>query len=250
MKYALSSEALLRSSEKSAGWRAKEGGFIFMRLLLIEDEVRIAQPLKKALEENGYAVDWSETGSEGFSLAKINKYDCLVLDLNLPDMDGLDIAKNLRKEKILTPIIMLTARAMQQNVYEGFESGSDDYLTKPFSFKELLYRIKSLIKRNSLNKESFLKYQNITLNPEGSTIIRDKREIKLNNKEFGIFEYLLRNKGRVISQEELLEHVWDQEIDIFTQTVRTNIKTLRKKIDPDKNIIKTINGRGYTINDE
>jgi len=218
-----------------------------MRLLIIEDETNIAEPLKKALEKRKFAVDLAFTGKEGYEKARINKYDCLILDLNLPGMDGLDVAKKLRVEHNDVPILMLTARTLRSNSNDGFEAGTDDYLTKPFDFKELLYRIQALIKRSTHVLDPLISAGDITLDTRGLKAKKSGRDVQLNAKEYGILEYLLRNKGKVVSQEELLEHVWNQEVDSFTQTVRTNIKTLRKKVDPEKNIIKTFKGKGYVI---
>ncbi|HEC65678.1 MAG TPA: response regulator transcription factor [bacterium] len=218
-----------------------------MRLLIVEDEKRIALPLKKALEKKGYAVDYAEDGKKGLSLAQINEYDCLILDLNLPEIDGIEIAKKLRSEDNDVPILMLTARSQQVDKLEGLGVGADDYLTKPFHFEELLLRIKALIKRNSRIKNERLKIKNLELDIAGKGVRVGDRSVDLNLKEFGILEYLLRNKGKIVSQEELLEHVWDREVDTFTQTVKTNIKTLRKKIDPEKKIIRTVRGAGYII---
>lgn len=220
-----------------------------MRLLIIEDENAIAEPLQMALTKRGFAVDLAFDGKEGYEKAVINTYDCLVLDLNLPEMDGITLARKLREEKNLVPILMLTARTAMGNIHEGFESGTDDYLTKPFDFKELLYRIQALIKRSTPVKEELLSYKDLLLDPRGLKVTKNGEDIKLNAKELGILEYLLRNRGKVVSQEELLEHVWNEDMDEFTQTVRTNIKTLRKKIDPDKTIIKTFKGKGYVIED-
>lgn len=218
-----------------------------MRLLLIEDEDEIATPLTKALIKKGFAVDREANGQDGYNEARLNGYDCIILDLNLPDMDGIDIAKNLRKENYTTPILMLTARSAHGSLLTGFEAGTDDYLPKPFDFKELLFRINALIKRNSYNRVEIIKFGDIEFDVKGSKVLKKGKPVTLNNKELGVLEYLARNKGRVVSQEEILEHVWDREIDTFTQTVRTNIKTLRKKLDPDKKIIKTIKGKGYVI---
>lgn len=218
-----------------------------MRILIIEDEVELSTPLKKALEKRGYSVDVEDKGDTGLKLALIESYDCIILDLNLPNLDGLEVSKNLRDKNINTPILMLTARTLLDNKVDGFNNGADDYLTKPFEFKELLLRIEALIRRSSLNKSSTLNTDNIKLDTlTGKVIIGDK-EVSLNSKEYGILYYLLRNKGKFVTTEELLEHVWNREIDIFTQTVKTNIKTLRKKIDPDKMIIKTVKSRGYII---
>ena len=220
-----------------------------MRLLLIEDEKKIGLPLKKALERHLYAVDYFTDGKNGYDEACINNYDCIILDLNLPGMDGMQVAKTLRDDGVETPILMLTARTEQEDIIEGFENGADDYLRKPFHFQELLYRINSLIKRNSLQKSEILSVGKIEISTGIKKVHLSGKEIKLNAKEYGILEYLLRNKNRVISQEELLEHVWNRDIDSFTQTIRTNIKTLRQKIDPQKNMIKTIKGSGYIIDE-
>ena len=218
-----------------------------MRLLIVEDEQKIVLPLKKALERYKYAVDYSLDGIDGYEKAKLNEYDCIILDINLPKMNGLEITQNLREKNVLTPILLLTARTEQEDVILGFENGADDYLRKPFHFKELLLRINSLIKRNNINKSELLVVKNIIIDTKLKKVLKNSIEIKLNAKEYGILEYLLRNRERVVSQEELLEHIWDREIDCFTQTVRTNIKTLRQKIDSDKKIIQTIKGSGYAI---
>ncbi len=218
-----------------------------MRLLIVEDETEISEVLAKALGKHNFAVDLAETGTDGLQKALDNTYDCIILDLNLPGIDGLEVASTLRKKGNNVPILMLTARTNQTNVNAGFETGADDYLKKPFDFKELLYRIEALIKRTNSNPEEVLSVSNLELNPKTLKITRSGKAVQLNAKEYGILEYLMRNKGKVVSQEELLEHVWNEEIDMFTQTVRTNIKTLRKKVDPTKSIIKTFKGKGYVI---
>lgn len=218
-----------------------------MKILIIEDEPNIAAPIQRILERRAYAVDYVEDGRSGYEMAKINEYDCILLDLNLPEMDGLEVARMLRKDKISTPILMLTARNTQQDKWEGFESGTDDYLTKPFDIKELLLRIKALVRRNSKNEGTTLSVGDLTLDLDSLLVTKGSEEITLNNKEFGILEYLLRNKGKVVSTEELLEHVWNSDVDSFTQAIRTHIKTLRQKIDPKKQIILTKRGVGYVI---
>jgi DNA-binding response OmpR family regulator len=218
-----------------------------MKLLIIEDEKDIALPLKFSLEAKGFMVDFADNGRDGLEKAQINGYDCILLDLNLPELDGIELAKGLREGSNTTPIIMLTARSQTYDKLRGFETGADDYVTKPFNLNELIARINALIKRNSINKTESLKHKSLELYPEKNVVKIGKREIDLSSKETGILEYLLRNKGKIVSTEELLEHVWDSEIDLFTDTVKTHIKTLRKKIDPNKRIIETVRGKGYLI---
>ena len=222
-----------------------------MRLLIIEDEPDLALPMQKVLQREGFAVDYADDGEKGLNLAKLNDYDCLLLDLNLPKIDGIELAKQLRARQNNVPIIMVTARSQIYNKLEGFAHGADDYVVKPFDMVELIARIKVVIKRNSANKLLVLKFSNCELIPEqnlvkkylGQKVLR----IDLTTKETGVLEYLLRNKGRLVSTEAILEHVWDQEVDLFTDTVKTHIKTLRQKIDPQKKIIQNIRNKGYRI---
>lgn len=222
-----------------------------MRLLIVEDEADLARPLAKSLEKEGYAVDWVEDGKNGLIQARVNDYDCILLDLNLPEMDGLEVATRLREARKLTPIIMLTARSQVFNKLEGFESGADDYVTKPFDLRELMARVRAVVKRKSPNQEEKLSFGQYELVPEQNMVIRDEgpknREIELSNKETALLEYLIRNRGQIVSTEDILEHVWDAEIDLFTDTVKTHIKTLRKKIDQGKKLIKTVRGKGYMV---
>lgn len=218
-----------------------------MRILIIEDEVELAKPVRRFLQRNAFAVDYAEDGKAGLDLALANSYDCILLDLNLPVLDGLEVASKLRKNHVQTPILMLTARTRQDQIWEGFENGTDDYMTKPFDLKELLLRVQALIRRSSRNQEAVLQAGTVELDPQTRSVRVSGELVELNSKEYGILEYLLRNKNKLVSTEELLEHVWDREIDMFTQTVRTNMKTLRRKIDPDKTFIKNIRGQGYVI---
>ncbi len=218
-----------------------------MRILIIEDEVELAKPVRRFLQRNAFAVDYAPDGKAGLDLALANNYDCILLDLNLPKLDGLEVASKLRHNHNQTPILMLTARTRQDQIWEGFENGTDDYMTKPFDLKELLLRVQALIRRSSRNQEAVLQAGAVELDPQTRSVRVSGELVELNSKEYGILEYLLRNKNKLVSTEELLEHVWDREIDMFTQTVRTNMKTLRRKIDPDKTFIKNIRGQGYVI---
>ncbi|MDD3648436.1 MAG: response regulator transcription factor [Candidatus Dojkabacteria bacterium] len=224
-----------------------------MKILIVEDEKDIADPLKRSLGKQSFAVDVAYDGKAALEFIRKNGYDCILLDLNLPEVDGIKVSQIIRQEKNTTPVIMLTARSQIYDKLKGFDAGADDYVTKPFDLSELIARINTVIKRNSLNKLNSLKFDKFELFPDKNMIVRSikgksSEEIELSNKETGVLEYLLRNKGKIISTEELLEHVWDSEIDLFTDTLKTHIKTLRKKIDPDKKIITTIRGKGYCIN--
>lgn len=223
-----------------------------MRIAIIEDEIAIAEAVQTYLEMNNFVVDIFTDGAEGEQGLEINEYDCLVLDLNLPGKDGLSIAQDLREQGSKLPIIMLTAKTRHEDKITGFSNGTDDYLTKPFQMEELLWRIKALIKRASKENNAEIVLGDLVLNSDSQSVTQRQQnskeeQISLNRKEFGILEYLARNRGRIISQEELIEHVWGDTIDMFTQTVKTNVKTLRQKIDPDKKLIQTVRGAGYVI---
>jgi DNA-binding response OmpR family regulator len=219
-----------------------------MKILMVEDEDSLRRPVKRYLQRKNFIVDEARDGKEAIEMVHINDYDCILLDLNLPEIDGLSVSKQLRKDGYNIPTIMVTARSQVYDKLEGFDNGADDYITKPFNLSELVARIRAVIKRSSLNKETKLEFGTYLVYPE-KNIVKDKeKDIFLSNKEMGILEYLLRNKGKIISAEELIEHVWYEDLDEFSQTVKTHIKTLRKKIDPKKKLITTIRGKGYLIN--
>lgn len=220
-----------------------------MRLLIVEDEQALVKPVKKFLEKKGFAVDAVDNGKDAIEYADETQYDCILLDLNLPEIDGITVAKTLRKEGLITPIIMVTARSQIYNKLEGFDNGADDYVTKPFDLNELTARINAVIKRSSKNSEEILTFGEYEVHIESNKVIDTQKgkEIILSNKETGILEYLLRNKGTIVSSEEILEHVWDREVDMFTDTIKTHVKTLRQKVDPHKKYIKTVRGKGYIL---
>jgi DNA-binding response OmpR family regulator len=218
-----------------------------MKILLIEDEPTLRKLEKNFLEKKGFVINDVPNGIEGLSLLELNEYDCILLDLNLPEKDGLTISKEIRELGKDTPIIMVTARSQIYDKLEGFDSGADDYITKPFDMKELVARINAVIKRSSINQEEKLIIEDMEIFPDKNIVKKNDVEIDLSNKEMGLLEYLVRNRGVIISSEEILEHVWDSNIDMFTDTVKTHIKTLRQKIDPGKKYIKTIRGKGYVI---
>lgn len=215
-----------------------------MKLLLVEDENDLRKITKRYLEKNGYVVDEAENGKVALESFTLVNYDIVILDLNLPIIDGIEVAKKIRQDSTV-PILMLTARSQIYNKLEGFESGADDYLTKPFDMKELLARIGVLLKRSRQNTLAELKYLDYDLLPRSNILKRGREVIELSNKEMGILEYLVLHKDIAVSAEELLEHVWDSEVDMLTETVKTHVKTLRKKVDPEKKHIQNIRGKGY-----
>jgi DNA-binding response OmpR family regulator len=216
-----------------------------MKILIVEDQNELRELVKNFLEDYGYVVDEAEDGEEGYSKINMNSYDCLILDLNLPKLDGMEIAKKVRKEGKSVPIIMLTARSEIYDKIEGFDNGADDYITKPFDMKELLARVEAVLRRTQKGQTLVLKFGDYEVLPKENLLKKEGEEIQLTNKEMGILEYLLHKRGEIVSAEELLEHVWDSEVDMFSDTVKTHIKTLRKKLDPKKKYIQTVRGKGY-----
>lgn len=222
-----------------------------MRILVVEDQHRIANTIKKGLEQEKYAVDVRYDGTEGFDLASTEEYDLIILDLMLAGKDGLSICKDLRKNNIHTPVIMLTAKSQIQDKVTGLDSGADDYLTKPFSFEELLARIRALTRRPTKTIKPVLKVSNLTLDPKTYIVKRDSKIIKLSSKEFSLLEYLMRNSGKILNKEQIISHVWNYDCDILPNTVEVYIRNLRNKIDRPFNdeLIHTVRGFGYRIGD-
>ncbi|AFH47864.1 OmpR family response regulator [Ignavibacterium album JCM 16511] len=223
-----------------------------MRILVVEDEKKVASFIKKGLEEEYYSVDVAFDGKEGLKLALSEEYDLIILDLMLPFKDGLTILKELREEKIFTPVLILTARDTIQDKVTGLDSGADDYLAKPFSFEELLARIRALLRRNSVDKNNILKAGDLKLDTQTHKAYRNDIEIQLTAKEYAILEYLMRNKNRVISRTKLSEHIYEFHFDPETNVIDVYINKLRNKIDKgfDKQIIHTVRGVGYLIKDD
>ena len=223
-----------------------------MRILIVEDEHKIANSIKKGLEQESYAVDVAYDGESGFDLAATEDYDVIILDLMLPKMDGIEICRRLREEEnVHTPILILTAKDQLSDKVEGLNAGADDYLVKPFAFAELLARIKVLTRRPRQTLENVLSYQDLTLNTLTFEVKRAGRPIKLSKKEFALLEYLLRHQGKVLTKDQIINHVWDYDADVLPNTVEVYIGYLRNKIDkPFKNkppLIHTIRGFGYKI---
>lgn len=220
-----------------------------MRILIVEDEHRIAEAIKQGLELEGMAVDVVHDGEEGYDLAGGEEYDVIVLDLMLPKMNGLEVCKSLRDEGIHTPVLILTARGEVDDKVEGLNVGADDYLTKPFAFVELLARIKALSRRPKENLGIKLSVGDLVLDTTALKVDMGGVSLELTKKEFALLEYLMRHQGRIVSKEQIINHVWNYEADVLPNTVEVNVGNLRKKLkEKDGNeIIKTVRGFGYKI---
>jgi len=207
--------------------------------------------LKKGLEEEFYTVDVAEDGADGFAMATSKEYDCIILDVMLPEMSGIEICKKLRSSNVKTPILMLTALDSVGSKVEGLESGADDYLTKPFAFSELLARIRALLRR-APDSLSELILNDLRMDLLSRRVFRGDQEIILTQKGFAILEYFLRNKGRVLSRTQIIENIWGYNFDPNTNVVDVHIKFLREKIDKgfDKKLIHTVRGSGYVLKAE
>lgn len=221
-----------------------------MRILLIEDEQEVAQSIKERLRQR-YIIDAAYNGRTGTHLAQVCDYDLILLDLRLPDMDGLDVCRNIRAEKVHTPILVLTGEANIRDKVANLDAGADDYLTKPFDFNELLARIRALLRRSNELRSEQLVAGDLKLDIIRRTVTRNDAPIFLRRKEFDLLEYLVRNKGKVVSRDRILEHVWDDTFDSFTNVVDVHIKYLRDRIDKpfSKPLIKTIHGVGYKVDE-
>jgi len=220
-----------------------------MRILVVEDDPRIAGFIKKGLTEEQYAVDVCYEGQDGAFWAAANEYDVIILDIMLPKKDGISVCKELRSQGMTTPILMLTAKDTVADKIRGLDAGADDYLAKPFSFGELLARIRALLRRSQHYKTQTLQIADLELDPVAHKVARAGKEIILTGKEYALLEYLLRNQGRVMTETNIVEHVWDMNYEPGTNVVNVYIHHLRSKIDKDfeTKLIHTIRGVGYVM---
>lgn len=222
-----------------------------MRILVIEDEHRIAHALKKGLEQETYAVDIAYNGKNGYDLAMSEEYDVILLDVMIPEMDGMTLLTNLRANGKHTPILMLTAKSQIEDKIRGLDSGADDYLTKPFAFEELLARVRALIRRPQKSQGSTLVVSDVSLDTHTKMVTRGATPIALSQKEYALLEYLLRHPKHVVTKDQIIAHVWNYDADVLQNTVEVTIKNLRTKLEkpfPKKeSIIKTVRGFGYTL---
>jgi len=220
-----------------------------MKILIIDDETPLVNFLKKGLESKLFVVEIASDGERGAFLGRAGNYDLIILDYVLPKLSGPEVLREIRQEKQHTPVIMLTVKSELVDKQEMFNLGADDYLTKPFLFDELLLHIQAILRRPNKIEEKIIKIDNLTLNNHSQSVKRGGREICLTRREFCLLEYLLQQRGKIVSRTQLLEHVWDFNADPFSNSVETHIASLRRKLNVNKNrnLIHTFNGRGYKI---
>ena len=220
-----------------------------MRILIIEDEKKVAGFLKNGLKEEGYAVDDAFDGQAGFDLAVENEYDIIILDLMLPGLDGITLCKKLREQGNHTPILMLTAREAVKDRVIGLDAGADDYMTKPFAFEELLARVRVILRKRPVTQELKLEIGDLVLDLITHKVRRGGDEIELTTKEYALLEFLMRNAGTIVTRTMISEHVWDINFETFTNVIDVYINYLRNKIDRDhdEKLIHTVRGRGYVL---
>ncbi|MFO7811395.1 MAG: response regulator transcription factor [Pelovirga sp.] len=220
-----------------------------MRILVVEDEKKVAGFIKRGLEEEGFSVDLAEDGEKGMFLATTGDYDLILMDVMLPKMDGLSAIQSLREKNISTPILCLTAKDNVEDIVAGLDSGSDDYLTKPFAFAELISRVKALIRRNARDRGAELLFADLRIDPVSHKVWRNDKEIDLTSKEYALLEYFMRNPNQALTRTMIAEQVWDYTFDTFTNIIDVYVNYLRKKIDRgfDTKLIHTVRGVGYVL---
>ena len=220
-----------------------------MRVLVIEDEKQLLKIIGERLKEEGYATDLVRDGIEGLHFAESLDYDCIILDIMLPSMDGFSVLRKLRARKINTPILILTAKDTIKDKVSGLDLGADDYITKPFSFEELIARVRAMLRRKSGEKETVLFISDLTLDLITREVSRGNHLIELTSKEFAILEYFLRNKGKVLTKSQIANHVWNYEFEYKSNIVEVYVRYLRKKLEDnfENKLIHTVSGVGYVI---
>jgi len=220
-----------------------------MRILLAEDEPRVAGFIAKGLREQAYAVDVAPNGEEAFYLASVNQYDLLILDVMLPIEDGFTVCRKLRGNGLRIPILILTARDSVDDRVTGLDCGADDYLTKPFDFKELLARLRALARRTAEVRPALLRAADLTLNTANHAVSRAGKAVSLTAKEYALLEFLVLNQNRIVNREQIAQHVWDESFDPFSNLIDVYIRRLRTKIDAnfEPALIHTRRGEGYML---
>jgi len=220
-----------------------------MRILVVEDEHRLAAVLKQGLLEQGYAVDVAHDGEVGLGLAELEPYDLLVLDVMLPGLDGLALCRRLRAKGRHMPVLLLTARDAVDDRVTGLDSGADDYLTKPFAFRELLARVRALLRREGRSRDPLLRAGDLTLDPATREVRRGGRTVELTSKEYAVLEYLLHHPNRVLTRTQIAEHVWDYDFVAMSNVIDVYIRSLRRKLDDNdaSRLLHTVRGAGYQL---
>jgi heavy metal response regulator len=223
-----------------------------MRILVVEDEEKVASFIKKGLEQSAYTVDLADNGEDGLEMARSNEYDAIVLDIMLPGMDGLQIVRELRGRGSAVPILALTARASMEDRVAGLDSGCDDYLAKPFGFDELLARLRALLRRASSRQVPKMEFAGLEIDPVTRAVNREGKPIELTNKEYAILELLMRRPGQVFTRTSLMENVWGYDFDSTSNVLDVYMNFLRKKIDQNftNKLLHTVRGVGYVLKDE
>jgi heavy metal response regulator len=223
-----------------------------MRILVVEDEKKVASFIKRGLEEESFSVDMAYDGEEGLYMAESNPYDLILMDLMLPKMDGLSVIKELRNKGNKTPVLCLTAKDTVEDIVSGLDSGSDDYLTKPFAFAELVARVRALLRRGTQDRGAEIRFADLRLDPVAHKVWRSNKEIELTAKEYALLEYFMRNPNQILTRTMIAEHVWDYTFDSFTNIIDVYVNYLRKKVDRDydKKLIHTVRGIGYVMKEE
>ena len=223
-----------------------------MRILVVEDEKKVASFIQRGLEGEGFQIDLAADGEEGVALAKINSYDLILMDVMLPKLDGLGAIRELRAANIATPVLCLTAKDTVEDIVAGLDSGSDDYLTKPFAFAELLARVRALVRRGSQERGAEITYADLRLDPVAHRVWRSGQEIDLTAKEYALLEYFMRNAEKTLTRNMIAEHVWDYTFDSFTNIIDVYVNYLRKKVDRDfsTKLVHTVRGVGYMLKAE
>lgn len=223
-----------------------------MKILVVEDEKKVANFIKRGLEEEKYEVDIANDGESGLQMAIEGSYSLLVLDVMLPKRDGLSVVKELRARKVKIPVLMLTAKDSLDDIVAGLNSGSDDYLTKPFAFAELLARVRALLRRTELERGAEIRFSDLRLDPVSHKVWRKDKEIDLTAKEYALLEFFMRNPNQVLTRTTIAENVWDYVFDSFTNIIDVYVNYLRKKVDrdADKKLIHTVRGLGYMLREE
>lgn len=224
-----------------------------MRILIVEDEVSLQKALCKGLRKCGYAVDLANDGEQALELVEINPYDVVVLDLNLPKINGMEVLRVVRITNRELRVLILSARAEVEDKISGLDTGANDYLSKPFHFKELEARIRALLRRDFIQKDTVLTHGNVKIDTALKCVTVNDQKVELTKKEYALLEYLFMNKDRIVSAEELIEHIWDSQADLFSNSFKVHINSLKKRLAKyigDKELIKNTRGLGYYVTKE